>query len=363
MSPSLSSLLLAAISGLALYECLPLSLRRSAGSSSTPSVDVANGTYYGATNQHYTQEFFWTYHMPSRRLARCDSHHLSRSTRRSTSHALQLISPAGTKAGDDLPVAVWVHGVLQSYAMGGSRYPRYNLTLIVHQFVEGKPIVAASINYRPTYWGFLFSQEMQDVGTGSIAFRDQWMDFRCIQYNIAAFGGNRDKVTIWGESAAARSLGMQLVAYNGNDGYLFYSAILEGGSPAAGTTPLSLTSPTLTAVIDEDFITDQDSNLLRDGKFAQVPILLGNNFDEGTAYANTGINTKAQFQSYLATLGLATNQITSTSILYLHGRLPREESKQVGKRVCPHTRDGSFVLGTSIDDKLYTIELRGPWSR
>ncbi|KAK9419908.1 hypothetical protein SUNI508_06914 [Seiridium unicorne] len=273
----------------------------------------------------------------------------------------RLVSPAGTKAGDDLPVAVWVHGVLQSYPMGGSRDPRYNLTLIVHQFVkEGKPIVAASINYRPE-----------------------------IQYNIAAFGGNRDKLTIWGESAGARSLGMQLVAYNGNDGDLFYSAILEGGSPVAwftgcanasdsldclgefpwqtlndvfnSTTPLSLTSPTLTAVIDVDFITDQGSNLLHDGNFAHVPILLANNIDEGTAYANTGINTKAQFQSSLATLGLATDQIIS--ILYLHGRLPREESKQVGKRVCLCTRDGSFVLGTSIDDKLYTIELRGPWSR
>lgn len=245
--------------------------------------------------------------------------------------------------------------------MGGARDPRYNLSFIVDQSVkEGKPIVAASINYRLSYWGFLFGQELQDAGAGNIAFRDQRLAFRWLQDNIAAFGGDRDQVTIWGESAGARSLGMQLVAYDGNHENLFHGAILESGSPVArfatasdwqtyydtllektgcanisdslnclrglpwqtlndvfnGTTPLDVTSPTLSAVVDGDFITDQGSNLLRDGKFAHVPVLAGNNFDEGTAYAKTGINTTEQFESYLATLGLDSHQIANITDLY-----------------------------------------------
>ncbi|KAG5787325.1 hypothetical protein H9Q69_013608 [Fusarium xylarioides] len=61
------------------------------------------------------------------------------------------------------------------------------------------------------------------------------------------------------------------------------------------TTPLDVTAPTLTAVIDGDFMTAQASKLLLAGKFAHVPLLIGNNFDEGTAYAKKGINTTEQF--------------------------------------------------------------------
>lgn len=249
----------------------------------------------------------------------------------------------------------------QSYVNGGSPDPRYNLSYIVDQSVkEGKPIVAASINYRMSYWGFLFSQEMQDAGAGNIGFRDQRMALRWIQDNIAAFGGSPKKVTIWGESAGARSLGMQLVAYDGNYNGLFRSAILESGSSVAkfvtasswqtyfdallvkvgcdsaddaltclralpwmtlnkvwnGTDALSVSSPTLSAVIDGDFMTAQGSKLLKQGKFAHVPLLLGNNFDEGTGYAKTGINTTAQFQSYLTSLGMDATQVSDLTSLY-----------------------------------------------
>ena len=70
-----------------------------------------------------------------------------------------------------------------------------------------------SINYRLSYWGFLFSEEMEAAGAGNIAFKDQRLAFKWIQDNVADFGGSADKVTIWGESAGARSLGMQLIVF------------------------------------------------------------------------------------------------------------------------------------------------------
>ncbi|KAH6951729.1 hypothetical protein HG530_014898 [Fusarium avenaceum] len=272
---------------------------------------------------------------------------------------INIVRPSGVKPGDELPVGLWVHG--GSYTNGGSRDPRYNLSWIVDQSVkEGKPIIAASINYRVSQWGFLFSEEMQKEGAGNLAFKDQRMALKWLHDNVAAFGGSADKVTVWGESAGARSLGMQLVAYDGQHDDLFRAAILESGSPVAlfgdasswqgyydalvkktgcdsasssleclrelpwetlnnvfnSTTALSVPAPPLTAVIDGDFMTAQASQLLLAGKFAHVPLLMGNNFDEGTAYGKKGINTTEQFQSWLSSLGLNKAQVATATALY-----------------------------------------------
>lgn len=244
---------------------------------------------------------------------------------------------------------------------GGSSDSRYNLSKIVDQSVqEGKPIIGVSINYRLSYWGFLFSEEMDAAGAGNVAFKDQRLAFQWIHDNIAAFGGSADKVTIWGESAGARSLGMQLIGYEGKYDNLFRSAILESGSPVAqfvgaeewqpyfdyvvektncssaddhldclrevpwqalnaifnGTTPSDVKIPFFSAVIDGDFITAQATELLAAGKFAHVPLLLGNNHDEGTAYGKQGINTTEQFQDYVASFSLNSSQVDELTTLY-----------------------------------------------
>ncbi|KAK7408725.1 hypothetical protein QQX98_009082 [Neonectria punicea] len=354
----------------------------------TPSAHLSNGTYLGLRNEEYAQDFFLgiPYAQPpvgSLRFASPQPLRESFDEPRSATEygwmcigygsdttnlgspvnedclTLNVVRPAGVKPGDDLPVGVWVHG--GSYIMGGSRDPRYNLSYIVEQSVaEKKPMVAVSINYRLSYWGFLFSKEMEKAGAGNIAFRDQRMALQWLQDNIAAFGGSPDKVTIWGESAGARSLGMQLVAYDGRSDGLFRSAILQSGSPVAkftdasgwqpyfdslvkktgcadatdrlnclrelpwetlndifsGATPLDVTARTLSAVIDGDFMTDQAYTLLKQGKFAHVPVLLGNNFDEGTAYAKQGISTDAQFEAWLTSQGLDADQVEGVSELY-----------------------------------------------
>ncbi|KAM0329194.1 hypothetical protein ACHAQA_004493 [Verticillium albo-atrum] len=272
---------------------------------------------------------------------------------------LNVVRPKGVKAGDKLPVGVWVHG--GSYVQGGSRDPRYNLTEIVDQSVkEGKPMVAVSINYRLSLWGFLFSEELDSANAGNTGFKDQRVALKWLNSNIAAFGGSPDKVTIWGESAGARSLGMQLIAYDGKHDGLFRGAILQSGAPSAvfknaadwqpyfdalvaktgcsssadrlaclralpwqtlnsifsGSDPLSVAAPSLSAVVDGDFITAQASTLLKQGKFAHVPLLTGNNFDEGTAYARSGISTEAAWQSWLTSLGLSSTQSAAVSTLY-----------------------------------------------
>ncbi|KAI8228301.1 Lipase 4 [Colletotrichum sp. SAR 10_99] len=384
MRPNAINLLLVLLSGFDLSECFP-----GHHDVSPPSVRLSNGTYVGVRNEEYAQDFFLgiPYAQPpigSLRYAAPQPLNSSfEETRNATEYGwmcigygsdtanlgnpvsedcltINIVRPAGTKPGDDLPVGIWVHG--GSYVNGGSRDPRYNLSYIVEQSVkENKPIIAASINYRLSYWGFLFSQELQDVGAGNIGFRDQRLALRWLQENISPFGGSPDKVTIWGESAGARSLGMQLIAYDGQHDNLFRSAILESGSSVAkfvgadawqpyfeallaktgcadasdrlacvralpwqtlnaifnGTNPLSVTAPTISAVIDGDFISDKATTLLAEGKFAPVPLLLGNNFDEGTGYAKQGINTTEQFESWLASsLLVDSTQIAALKELY-----------------------------------------------
>lgn len=100
--------------------------------------------------------------------------------------------------------------------MGGSNDPRYNLSFIVQNSVEMElPMLAVSIQYRLSAWGFLGGEEALQGGATNLGYRDQRLALHWIQENIAAFGGDPEKVTIWGESAGAESVGAQLLAYNG----------------------------------------------------------------------------------------------------------------------------------------------------
>ncbi|KAI5919033.1 Alpha/Beta hydrolase protein [Camillea tinctor] len=441
MHSPLSRFFLAVLPGLAL--CAPsiphLEARCNNKSSPEPEPTVAlsQGTYYGVHNSNYEQDFFLgiPYAQPptgSLRFAAPQPLITPFSGRRNATEyspmcigygsdtsnlgnyvsedclTINVVRPAGTSDKDKLPVAVWIHG--GSYVMGGSRDPRYNLTWIVEQSVkEGKPMIAASINYRLSYWGFLFSSEMKEAGAGNVAFRDQRMAMQWVQDNIAAFGGSPDKVTIWGESAGARSIGMQLVAYDGNHDGLFRSAIMESGSPVAkfveadawqpyfnalvqktgcgnstnslnclralpwstlnnffnSTTALGVTAPAFSAVIDGDFMTAQGYKLLREGNFAQVSLLVGNNFDEGTAYGKQGINNTAEFLSYVVSSGMQASLADTVGQIYpddpsvgipasYEGRPPAYPYGLQFKRVAAFAGDVQQHSGRRLTAKSYT---------
>jgi triacylglycerol lipase len=206
----------------------------------------------------------------------------------------------------------------------------------------GKPFIAVTLNYRLSAWGFISSSEVSGSGNTNIGLRDQRLALHWIQENIAAFGGDPTKVTIWGESAGGMSVGYQLTAYGGRDDKLFRGGIMESGgsiSASAGNfTTYQSTYDTLAAtvncadaadslqclrevpfetlnsvlngtdglseynfspVVDGDFMRDYGSVQLNNHQFVKVPIISGTNMDEGTAFGPTGINTTEQWYEYL----------------------------------------------------------------
>jgi carboxylesterase type B len=68
---------------------------------------------------------------------------------------------------------------------------RYNTSFMVENSVRiGKPIIAVTINYRLSAWGFLSgSKEVQESGNMNVGLRDQRLALHWVQENIEAFGG------------------------------------------------------------------------------------------------------------------------------------------------------------------------------
>jgi carboxylesterase type B len=100
----------------------------------------------------------------------------------------------------NLPVAVWIYG--GAFVGGSSSMASYNLSWFVNASVAAsKPLVAVSLNYRLMYFGFLAGSDLSAEGNTNIGLYDQRLALLWIKENIAAFGGDPTKVTVFGESA------------------------------------------------------------------------------------------------------------------------------------------------------------------
>jgi para-nitrobenzyl esterase len=138
---------------------------------------------------------------------------------------LNVVTPKRA-AEQPLPVMVFIHG--GGYFMGSSATPVYDGAALAR-----KGCVYVSVNYRLNALGCL---DLSSLSTRDITFddnlflRDLVMALQWVRDNIAVFGGDPDKVTIFGESAGAHAVAT-LLAVPAAKG-LFAQAISE--SPAAG---------------------------------------------------------------------------------------------------------------------------------
>lgn len=76
------------------------------------------------------------------------------------------------------------------------------MSYIVSESVAStQSVIAVSINYRTAAFGFLASSQVTASGNSNLGLHDIRFALEWIQKNIAAFGGDPTKVTVFGESA------------------------------------------------------------------------------------------------------------------------------------------------------------------
>ncbi|KAI8317699.1 hypothetical protein K4K59_000054 [Colletotrichum sp. SAR11_240] len=281
--------------------------------------------------------------------------------------SLNVIRPTDYNKTEALPVAVWIHG--GGLYAGSSR--ETNLTNFVRQASAAqKPLIAVSINYRLSAFGFLWgSNELTANGSANNGLRDQRLALSWIQENIAAFGGDPRKVTIFGQSAGGLSVGKHLIAYGGRDDGLFRGAIMQSGGMAEKwpynvkdpveytkdlyrnitettgcadkTSPLeclrSLPVESLSAAlnvsntpvfsgtglgpwltqVDGDFLQDGPTASLDKGHFVRVPIMYSTTTDEATVFMFGGpIDTDDDFKALVAAGGPDETTVSKIEALY-----------------------------------------------
>lgn len=125
------------------------------------------------------------------------------------------------------PVMVWIHGGAFISGSGSSTW--YDGT----SFAVQGDVVVVTINYRLGILGFLHLAEIggeEYATSGNCGILDQVAALNWVQDNIAAFGGDPNNVTIFGESAGAMSIGV-LLGFPSAQG-LFHKAILQSGAAA-----------------------------------------------------------------------------------------------------------------------------------
>ena len=124
------------------------------------------------------------------------------------------------------PVMVWIHG--GGFSTGGANRAMYEGAALAR---EGD-LVFVSINYRLGVLGLLTHPALRDEASGvdgNWALLDQRAALEWVRDNIAAFGGDPEAVTLFGESAGGASTALQCVA-PGSKG-LFARAIVQSASP------------------------------------------------------------------------------------------------------------------------------------
>ncbi|KAJ5622170.1 Triacylglycerol lipase (LipA) [Penicillium herquei] len=240
----------------------------------------------------------------------------------------------------------------------GSLAIGYNMSYIIQQSAENdKPVLGVSINYRLAAFGFLDSKEVRAEGNTNLALRDQRVAMHWVKQHIEAFGGDPEKITIWGESAGAYSVGDQLVTNGGDNEGLFRAAIMDSGNAVgppyngtewhqpmydgiverAGCSNATNTLECLRnlsyeefndvayhglewfATIDNIFLSEYPQISYREGRLAKVPLLLGTNTDEGTSFGTTGVNTDEEAIAQLISSKrwvLSTDEATRILSLY-----------------------------------------------
>ncbi len=281
-------------------------------------------------------------------------------------------------ARERLPVMVWIYG--GGFSQGTTNQPVYDGTHLAQ-----KGVVLVSVAYRMGAFGFLadprLSAESPHHVSGNYGLRDMIAALEWVKANIARFGGDPSRVTIFGQSAGGAAV-MILAASPAARG-LYQRVISESGDvrswrePASANDAGTLTVESLataeangrrflaqlgardivtaralpadviqkaeprglqnpfTPILDGDILPGSEYELYQAGRFNDTPILVGTNADEGYGFVLPG-TTPARFEAQIrARFG---NDALAILAVYPHATEP--ESSQAAMDVF---RDQNFA--------------------
>ncbi|MGB8492256.1 MAG: carboxylesterase family protein [Bacteroidales bacterium] len=223
---------------------------------------------------------------------------------------------------DRIPVLVWIHG-------GGFGAGSASEQLFYGDKLARKGVVLVCIAYRVGQLGFLahpeLSSESPDHVSGNYGLLDMIAGLQWIRKNIAAFGGDPDKVTIFGESAGGIAVSMLCASPLARG--LFRGAISESGGSFGPPRPTTFPGENMKRlrdaelageefvksagvssigalrkleadklpggrgigmawpIIDGYVIPDDQYKLYAKGNYNDIPVLIGYNSDEGASFS------------------------------------------------------------------------------
>ncbi len=232
-------------------------------------------------------------------------------------------------AGAGLPVMVWIGG-------GGNRFGWGSQDLYDGERLAARGVVVVTLNYRLGSLGFLahpdLTRESPQQASGNYALTDLLAALRWVQANAAAFGGDPDRVTVCGNSAGSAHI-THLMTSPEAEG-LFSAAIGQSSAGfdsdhrpsvtlaeaealgqefvrAHGVTDVGelrtlagselIAGGSVGAIVDGWILPGDTRSAFEAGRQARIPLLVGNNADEGSVYAPR--LSAAQFQAQAAELG------------------------------------------------------------
>ncbi|KAH6922837.1 hypothetical protein HPB50_019839 [Hyalomma asiaticum] len=277
-----------------------------------------------------------------------------------------------------LAVLVWIYG--GGFYSGSSTLDVYDAQTLVSE----EDVIVVSMNYRVASLGFLsFGNKTLP---GNAGLHDQYLALRWVQENIACFGGDPNRVTLFGESAGAVSVGLHVLSPLSKP--LFHRVILQSGSPTAPWgfrdtdaarkeaerlatalgCPEGLDQDTLDClrrknpeeivhketnnggivdfpfvpVVDGIFLPDTPQALIDKGSFARnISVMLGSNLNEGSWFVQYFFGlpvteecpevTKENFTAALESLdpSLRTTPISEIMNMYTGGKIPSTSAEML----------------------------------
>ncbi|KAJ7278206.1 Alpha/Beta hydrolase protein [Mycena rebaudengoi] len=277
---------------------------------------------------------------------------------------INVFKPSSASPKAKLPVFVWIYG--GGFEVGNS-VDTDVVPVVKRSMAIGEPVIVVTPNYRVSAFGFLAGKEAAAAGITNLGLRDQIFALQWVQQHISAFGGDPTRVVVGGISAGAISVGMLLLSNHQHSNTLFHGAFMVSGSPFSVPTiadgqpfydelvvannctgsrhslqclknvPFDSFMATVNKTrnlfsftsgnnawrprLDGDVIVQDPLISVSDGSFAKIPIVTGDDDDEGTLFSlsTTNITTNAEFLDYINSnyIPLATRaQIQKLGLLY-----------------------------------------------